>query len=64
MARSLRDAKLDTREARLRLKVRGKPYHRLVLPGLSVTYRRLAGRSGTWGKRLYDVITKSHAYET
>ena len=33
-------------------------------PGLERNVPRLAGRSGPWGKRLYDVITKSHAYET
>ena len=30
MPRSLRDSKLDTREQRLRLKVRGKPYWRQI----------------------------------
>jgi integrase len=53
MPRTLRDAKLDTREARLRLKVRGKPYWRLIEPGLHVGYRRLAGRPGSWCLRRY-----------
>ena len=53
MARSLRDSKLDTREARSRLKVRGKPYWRLIEPGLHLGYRRLAARPGTWTVRRY-----------
>ena len=53
MARALRDSKLDTREARSRLKVRGRPYWRLIEPGLHLGYRRLAGRPGTWCVRRY-----------
>jgi integrase len=53
MARTLRDANLGTREARLRLKVRSKPFYRLIEPGLHIGYRRLAGRSGTWCVRRY-----------
>jgi integrase len=53
MPRTLRDAKLDTREARARLKVQGKPYYRLIEPGLHLGYRRLAGRPGTWCVRRY-----------
>jgi integrase len=53
LARTLRDSKLDTREARSRLKVRGRPYWRLIEPGLHVGYRRLAGRPGTWCVRRY-----------
>ena len=53
MARSLRDSKLDSREGRLRLKARSKPYYRLVESGLHLGYRRLSGRSGTWCVRRY-----------
>jgi integrase len=53
MPRSLRDSKLDTREARSRLRVRGKPHWRLIEPGLHIGYRRLAGRPGTWVIRRY-----------
>ncbi len=53
MARTLRDAKLDSREARTRLRVRGRPYWRLVEPGLHIGYRQLAGRPGTWCVRRY-----------
>ena len=35
MARTLRDSKLDSREARAKLKVRAKPYWRLLEGGLS-----------------------------
>lgn len=51
LARTLRDTNLGTREARLRLKARPKPYWRLIEPGLHLGYRRLAGRSGPWCKR-------------
>src|SRR5262249_26460365 len=55
MARALRDSKLDPREARLRLKVRSKPYYRLLEPGLHLGYRRLGGKnsSGSWCVRRY-----------
>src|SRR5262245_55825590 len=53
MARVLRDAAVGSREARSRLKVRGKPYWRLIEPGLHLGYRRLAGRPGTWCVRRY-----------
>jgi integrase len=53
MARTLRDSNLGSREARLRLKVRGKPYWRLIEPGLHVGYRRLASRPGSWCLRKY-----------
>jgi integrase len=53
MARTLRDSKLDSREARARLRVRGRPYWRLVEPGLHLGYRRLAGRPGSWCVRRY-----------
>jgi integrase len=53
MPRILRDAKLDTREARARLKVQGKPHWRLIEPGLHLGYRRLSGKPGTWCVRRY-----------
>jgi integrase len=63
MARSLRDAQLDTRQARARLKVQGKPHWRLIEPGLHLGYRRLAGRPGTWCVRRY-VGSQSYTVET
>jgi len=53
MARTIRESRLDTREARLRFKVRGKPYWRLLEPGLHLGYRRLQGRPGSWCVRRY-----------
>ncbi len=53
MARTLRDANLGTRAARLRLKPRGKPYYRLIEEGCHLGYRRLKGRAGTWNDRQY-----------
>jgi integrase len=51
--RTVRDSQLDTPTARLKLKVNGKPYWRLLDPGLHLGYRRLKGRSGTWVRRRY-----------
>ena len=53
MGRTLRDSKLDTREARARLRVQSKPYWRLIQPGLHLGYRRLAKRPGSWCVRRY-----------
>ena len=53
MARKVRDRELDTREARGKLKPRGKPYWRTIEPGLHLGYRRLKGRAGTWSARHY-----------
>lgn len=39
MPRAAKDTKLDTREARSRLKVRWEPYWRSVMPGLFLGYR-------------------------
>jgi integrase len=51
--RILKDSNLGARDARSRLKARGKPYWRLIEPGLHLGYRRLAGRPGTWCVRRY-----------
>ena len=53
MARKIRDATLDTREARGKLKPRGKPYWRAIEQGLHLGYRKLKGRAGTWLARHY-----------
>jgi hypothetical protein len=53
MARTLRDAKLDTRNSRLRLKARREPYWRSISEGLAVGYRRGA-KGGTWIARHYS----------
>jgi hypothetical protein len=51
MARSIRNHHLETRTARLRLPVRGKPYNARIAKGLRLCYRR-NNTDGTWN-RLY-----------
>jgi integrase len=53
MARKVKDADLDTRTAREKLKIRGKPHFRRIEEGLHIGYRRLRGKSGTWTARHY-----------
>jgi integrase len=53
MARTLQDAKLDTRAARLRFKKRREPYWRSISEGLAVGYRKGA-KGGTWVARHYS----------
>jgi len=53
MARTLQDAKLATRAARLRLKKRREPYWRSISEGLAVGYRSGA-KGGTWIARHYS----------
>ncbi len=63
MARSVRDANLETRTARQRLSPRGKPYYRNLEPGLHLGYRRPLKGAGKWvarhyvGERDYEVET-------
>jgi integrase len=51
MARTVRDASLESRSARLRLAPQGRPYWRLLEFGLHLGYRRLREGSGTWVAR-------------
>ena len=53
MARTLRDAKLDTRASRLRLKTRREPYWRSISEGLAIGYRK-GIKGGTWIARHYS----------
>jgi integrase len=53
MARTLKDAKLDTRSARHSLKRRREPHWRSISPGLAIGYRKLA-TGGTWIARHYS----------
>jgi integrase len=53
MARTLQDAKLDTRAARLRLKERREPYWRSISEGLGIGYRK-GLKGGTWIARHYS----------
>ena len=53
MAPRLRSPTLETRTARLKLKVRRKPYFLSVAPGISLGYRRNLG-AGSWLVRCAD----------
>jgi integrase len=52
MARCVRDKDIETREARSKLKARGKPYWRSVGKGLHLGYRK-GKRGGVWVIRRY-----------
>ena len=52
MARTVRDANLESRAARLRLKPSGKPYYRAIDEGLHIGYRR-GKTAGKWVMRAY-----------
>jgi len=52
MARTVRDARLDSRTARSSLKTQAKPYFRTLDRGLHLGYRR-GETSGTWVVRVY-----------
>jgi integrase len=54
MARTIRDANLQTREARGRLKARGKPYYRTIEEGLHLGYRKPKKGTGKWVVRYYE----------
>src|ERR1700689_689369 len=70
MARTLRDASLDSRAARSRLNARGKPYYRAIEEGLHLGYRRPRGRRGSpavagkWVVRRYLEKERTYAVET
>ena len=54
MARKVRDATLDSKEARRKLETRGKPHYRDIDDGLHLGYRKLrGGAAGTWVARHY-----------
>ena len=52
MARTVRDAKLETRTARVSLKAAGKPYFRAIDQGLHLGYRK-GKAGGVWVMRRY-----------
>ena len=52
MARTVRDANLETRTGRSRLKPAGKPYYRAIDEGLHVGYRK-GKTAGKWVMRRY-----------
>jgi len=53
MARTLRDAALNTRSARAKLRARREPYWRSLSEGLAIGYRKGA-KGGTWIARHYS----------
>ena len=53
MARKIRDASLDSRDARRKLKPRDPLYVRLIDRGLHLGYRRPKALPGTWWARHY-----------
>jgi integrase len=53
VARTVRDANLEKREARRRLPVRGKPHYRVMEEGLHIGYRKLKSGAGSWVVRHY-----------
>ncbi len=62
MARTVRDARLETRTARAALKSSGKPYYRSIDQGLHLGYRK-GQTGGKWVMRRY-VGGQSYAVET
>ena len=62
MARTVRDAKLETRTARAALKPSGKPYWRAIDEGLHLGYRK-GKTGGKWVARTY-VGGQSYVVET
>jgi integrase len=63
MARTVRDANLETRTARSRLPTRGKPHYRVLEPGLHLGYRKLKTGPGKWIARHY-IGNESYQVET
>ncbi len=59
MARQVKDSKLDTRQARLKLPVSKDPYWRLICTGCYVGYRK-GTRGGTWVLRVLKPGTKKY----
>jgi integrase len=63
MARTVRDANLEKREARRRLAARAKPHYRVMEEGLHLGYRRLKSGAGNWVVRSY-IGDQKYAVET
>jgi integrase len=59
MARKVRNPKIDTRSARLKLAERREPYWTVISTGCAIGYRRGA-KAGTWIARLRDGEGKQH----
>jgi integrase len=59
MARTVRNAKIDTRSARAKLTERREPYWTSISAGCAIGYRRGA-KGGTWVARFRDEVGKQH----
>ncbi len=59
MARTVRNAKIDTRSARVKLTERREPYWTPISAGCAIGYRRGA-KGGTWIARFRDEDGKQH----
>jgi hypothetical protein len=60
VARSVRNAKFDTRSARSKCEVRREPYWVRMDAGAFIGYRRLSSGNGTWIARLRGDDGKQH----
>lgn len=63
MGRVVKDARLDSREARLKLPINHEPYWRLIHEGLHLGYRKGA-RGGIWRMRFFNEPTKHYVKKT
>jgi hypothetical protein len=59
MARTVRNAKIDTRSSRARLKIRREPYWTKISQGCALGYRR-GDKGGTWIGKFRDDSGKRH----
>ncbi len=62
MARRVRDSKLDSRTARQKLDVSGKPYYKALDQGLHLGYRK-GKTSGKWLVRIYGTGEGDYLFE-
>lgn len=63
MGRQVKDARIDTREARLRLTPSNEPYWCLIVSGFHLGYRK-GVRGGTWVLRQMKVEAKKYVKKT
>lgn len=63
MARTVRNSRIDSRDARIQLSVRPEPHWVKISQGCYLGYRKISGRSGTWIARYRDRHGK-HVYKS
>lgn len=61
MARTQRDSRIESRDARLKLKAQREPYWRRLEKGLAIGYRRIDTGAGSWLVRRFDGTRYHHA---